>query len=109
MRWHFEGRHERNETPTVPPEQLDDSWVLLPEALSAYHQDPDEEVELKFVKRDENSFLKLGSHEAVWDPNQGVWLEAGAFGSTASTRPNPASAACSAASSTTAVRSPARR
>jgi hypothetical protein len=82
LEWHFEGRHRRNETPTAPPEELDASWILLPEALSVYHQDPDTEVELKYVRKDENSFLELGSHEAVWDPNDAVWLEEGAFGST---------------------------
>jgi hypothetical protein len=35
-----------------------------------------------FVKRSERSFLQLGSYEALWDPNERVWLEAGAFGST---------------------------
>ncbi|MGB7818352.1 MAG: hypothetical protein WBL35_06380 [Ornithinibacter sp.] len=82
LRWHYEGRHERNATPSVPVEGLDDTWVLLPEALSAYHQDPDLDVELKFVKRDDGSPFGLGSYEAIWDPNERVWLEAGAFGST---------------------------
>ena len=83
-RWHFEGRHDRNRTPEVDGTALqqDPSWRLLDLKDSRYHQDPDKEIELKFVKADEDSFLGLGGFEAVWDPNESRWLEAGAYGST---------------------------
>lgn len=82
--WHFEGRHARNRIPEGIDEltQAGGPWRKMSPGESRYHDNGVDLPEQKFVRPDEDSFLGLGGHEAVWDPTNKCLIEEGPFRAT---------------------------
>ena len=69
--WHFEGRARRNASPTGIDELTAPGgrWRELSKAESIYHDNGQGKAERKFIRNAKGSFLGLGGHEAIWDPD----------------------------------------
>ena len=80
--WHFEGRHSRNLVPSGIDELRKAPWVKVSRAESVYHDNKRGKAELKFIRKDEDSFLGLGGHEAVWDPDAEALIRRGPYRAT---------------------------
>jgi hypothetical protein len=81
-RWHFEGRHRRNKKPQGLAELQSGLWTEMSKAMSVYHDDGKGAAERKFVRASEESFLGLGGHEAIWNPDTNSLIEEGAYRAT---------------------------
>ena len=83
--WHFERRHDNNAQPAGLAELAGSEgpeWTELSKSLSIYHDDGVGASERKFVRPNNDSFLGLGGHEAVWNPDTQTLIKEGPFRAT---------------------------